>query len=307
MRDNKRRVKAQVKIKTAKTAGFCFGVRRAIELAEKTVRGKEKIYTLGPIIHNPQEINRLSTLGIKAVERPRGLKNETIIVRTHGIPAGLNEKLKQNCLTVVDATCPFVKRAQEIVKRLFAKGSQVIIVGDKTHPEVVGLVSYAKGNCRVVEKKTDLKKISLAAQVGVVCQTTQSPENFKEIMAEIRRRRPLAEAHNTICRATEDRQSDVRRLAKTVDVMIVVGGKNSGNTQRLAEIAREYVPTHHIETAAELKTAWLKNAIITGITAGASTPDWIIKDVQCRIRALVRAPLKGTFKYKEQYDGKHRH
>jgi 4-hydroxy-3-methylbut-2-enyl diphosphate reductase len=280
------RVKPKVSVKTAKTAGFCFGVRRAIELAEKTVKGKKKIYTLGPIIHNPQEIGRLAGLGIKVVERPRGLKNETIIVRTHGIPAGLNEKLKQNCLTVVDATCPFVKRAQEIVKRLFAKGFQVIIVGDKTHPEVVGLVSYAKGNCRVVEKKADLKKMVLSKQVGVVCQTTQSPENFREIMEEIRRRRPGAEAHNTICRATEDRQSDVRKLAKKVDVMVVVGGKNSGNTQRLAEIAREYVSTHHIEIAAELKLAWLKNAIIIGVTAGASTPDWIIRDVQRRIRAF---------------------
>jgi len=295
LRNNERQIKIKVKkktntktkIKTAKTAGFCFGVRRAIELAEKTVRGKKRIYTLGPIIHNPQEISRLSALGIKAVERPKGLKNETIIVRTHGIPAGLSEKLKNNCLTVVDATCPFVKRAQEIVKKLFAKGFQVVIVGDKTHPEVVGLVSYAKGNCRVVEKKSDLKNIALAKQVGVICQTTQSPENFSEIMAEIRRRRPQAEAHNTICRATDDRQSDVRRLAKTVDVMIVVGGKNSGNTKRLAQIAREYVSTHHIETALELKKAWLKNAIMVGITAGASTPDWIIKNVQRRIKALI--------------------
>jgi 4-hydroxy-3-methylbut-2-enyl diphosphate reductase len=296
LHNNKRQVKIKVKvknkanaktrIKTAKTAGFCFGVRRAIELAEKTVRGKDRIYTLGPIIHNPQEIGRLAVLGIKVVEKPHGLKNETIIVRTHGIPAGLNEKLKSHSLTVVDATCPFVKRAQEIVKRLFAKGFQVIIVGDKTHPEVVGLVSYAKGNCHVVERKADLTQIALARQVGVICQTTQSPENFREIMAEIRRRRPRAEAHNTICRATEDRQSDVRRLAKTVDVMIVVGGKNSGNTQRLAEIAREYVPTHHIETASELKTEWLKNAIIVGITAGASTPDWIIKDVQTHIKGI---------------------
>jgi len=273
-----------VKIKIAKSAGFCFGVRRAIDLAEKTVKEKKKIYTLGPLIHNPQEIKRLAYKGIKPVKSPGKLKKVTLILRTHGIPSSLRKRLEKRDLTLVDAACPFVKRAQEIVKELAGQDTeQIIIVGEKTHPEVVALVSYGRGKCVVVENKGDLKKIKLAGRVSVLSQTTQSPENFRSVISVLRNNRISVRSFDTICRATIDRQSAARGLAKKAEVMVVVGGKNSGNTRRLYQICRKYAKAYHIETANQLKKNWFKGAKTVGITAGASTPDWIIDEVKNKI------------------------
>jgi len=277
---------AGTKVSIASTAGFCFGVRRAINLAEETAKGKNKIYTFGPLIHNPQEVERLDRRGIKAVESVSRLKNVTLILRTHGIPARLRQKLKSGGLHLVDATCPFVKRAQDIVWKLAKKKRQVLIVGDKTHPEVVALVSYAGDNFNVVEKKSDIKKLVLSDHVGVVSQTTQTPENFNDIIECVRLKRPGAEIYNTICRATIDRQADAQRLAKKVDVMVVVGGKNSGNTRRLFEICRRYTRAYAVETADEIRSRWFKNVKSCGVTAGASTPDWIIRDIKSKVESI---------------------
>jgi 4-hydroxy-3-methylbut-2-en-1-yl diphosphate reductase len=262
-----------MKIKIAKSAGFCFGVRRAIDLADKTVKEKKKIYTLGPLIHNPQEVKRLARKGIKPVKSPGKLKKVTLILRTHGIPSNLRKTLEKKDLTLVDAACPFVKRAQEIVKKLAGTARQIIIVGEKTHPEVVALVSYGRGKCVVVENKDDLRKTKLADQVSVLSQTTQSPENFVNVISALKSSRVKVKSFDTICRATIDRQSAARGLAKKADVMIVVGGKNSGNTRRLYQICRRYTEAYHIETAKQLKNNWFKGAKTVGITAGASTPD----------------------------------
>lgn len=274
------------KIKIAKTAGVCFGVKRAIELAEKTAKGKTKVYTLGPLIHNPQEVNRLSKNGIKSIKSPWRLKNETLILRTHGIPLAFKKKLEMKKLHLVDAACPFVKRAQDIVRKLTQENYQVIIIGDKIHPEVTALVSYGLGKCEVVENKSDIKRIKLEKKVGIVSQTTQSKKNFDEIIAVLKKKRPNIKIFNTICKATVDRQTDASNVAKSVDLMIVVGGKNSGNTRRLYEICRTYAKTFHIETAKEIKPVWFKNAKTVGLTAGASTPDWIIKDVENKIKYI---------------------
>ena len=268
-----------MKIKIAKSAGFCFGVRRAVDLAGKTVKEKKKIYTLGPLIHNPQEIKRLESLGIKPVKTPGKLKNVTLILRTHGIPSGLRKRLEQKDLTLVDAACPFVKRAQEIVKELADTSGRIIIVGERTHPEVVALVSYGKGKCRVVENKKDLKGLKLSGNVAVLSQTTQTPENFKGIVAELKKSGVNVRSFDTICRATIDRQSEASSLAKKVDVMIVVGGNNSGNTRRLYQICRRFTRTYHIETANQLRKNWFEGKKTAGITAGASTPDWIVNNV----------------------------
>lgn len=276
-------------VAVAKSAGFCFGVRRAITLAEETARGeKKRIYTLGPLIHNPQEVRRLGRCGIRAVASPARLKDETLILRTHGIPAGLRERLAARHLTLVDATCPFVKRAQEIVKQFSAGDVQIILVGEKTHPEVVALVSYGKGKCVVVENLDDLKKVALGPSVAVVSQTTQTPENFATIIRYLKKRRRKLTVFNTICRATIDRQTAARTLARRVDAMVIVGGKNSGNTRRLAEICRAYTPTWHIETAAELRPRWFSGKRCAGITAGASTPDWIIHEVKDTITTILQ-------------------
>jgi 4-hydroxy-3-methylbut-2-en-1-yl diphosphate reductase len=276
-----------MQIKIAKSAGFCFGVRRAIDLADKTVKEKKKIYTLGPLIHNPQEVTRLARKGIRPVKSPGKLKKVTLILRTHGIPSNLRKTLEKKDLTLVDAACPFVKRAQEIVKKLAGRDSdRIIIVGEKTHPEVVALVSYGKRKCVVVENKNDLKKIKLAGRASVLSQTTQSPENFISVISELKRNGVSVKSFDTICRATIDRQSAASGLAKKADVMVVVGGKNSGNTRRLYQICRSFTRAHHIETANQLKKNWFKGAKTVGITAGASTPDWIIDEVKKQISAF---------------------
>lgn len=277
------------KITIAKSAGFCFGVRRAITLAEQTAGEKrQKIYTLGPLIHNPQEVKRLAQCGIREIKDPSRMPGATLILRTHGIPAALRGRLEKRCLALVDATCPFVKRAQDIIKDISRSEATVIIVGEKTHPEVVALVSYGQGKCRVVEKPSDLERLELAGPVSVVSQTTQTPANFNAVVRALKKRKIRVNAYNTICRATIDRQNAASRLARRVSVMIVVGGKNSGNTRRLAEICRAYAVTHLIETAGELKKAWFAGAATIGLTAGASTPDWIIQEVKCTIEGMLQ-------------------
>jgi 4-hydroxy-3-methylbut-2-enyl diphosphate reductase len=285
----KKNTKSMPKVVIAKSAGFCFGVRRAITLAEKTAQNKKGIYTLGPLIHNPQEVKRLEKNGVKSIADPRRLKDATLIIRTHGIPAPLMEKLQRQKLTIVDATCPFVKRAQDIVKRLHSEGCQVVIVGERTHPEVVALVSYGGPSCSVVESTAGLRTIKLLDKVGIVSQTTQTPDNFTTVLGAIKKARPGVKVFNTICRATMDRQTEAKSLAKRMDVMVVVGGKNSGNTRRLAEICGAYTRTYPIETAMELKNAWFHGARKIGITAGASTPDWIIKKVKDTIISITEA------------------
>ncbi|MGA2090287.1 MAG: 4-hydroxy-3-methylbut-2-enyl diphosphate reductase [Endomicrobiales bacterium] len=283
-----------MKVITAKSAGFCFGVRRAIELAEKTVQGKKRVYTYGPLIHNPQEVKRLAKAGIRSIEAHGRLRDATLIVRTHGIPQELREKLEQKKLCIVDATCPFVKRAQDIIKKLSADDVQIIIVGEKTHPEVVGLVSYCRHNGFVVDNRHDITKAKLGHKpVFVVSQTTQTPENFAAVVAEIRKTCRNVTTFNTICKATKDRQEAARQLARRVDVMIVIGGKNSGNTRRLAQICSACTPTHHIETEKELKAGWFTRAKNVGLTAGASTPDWIIDRVANAIGGKTDGRYKG--------------
>lgn len=275
-----------LKIRVAPTAGFCFGVRRAINLAENTVRGQEKIFTLGPLIHNPQEINRLAGKGIIPVDKPWRLRNKTLILRTHGIPAPFRPRLEKQKMHIVDATCPFVKRAQNIVEKLGKQQYQVLIVGEKSHPEVVGLVSYSAGNCNVVEKSSDLSKIELKKKICILSQTTQTPENFGNIIKSLKKLRPHAKVFKTICRATIDRQAEAKKLARSVDAMLVLGGKNSANTARLAQICGCYTKTYAIETADEVRGAWFKGIKSVGITAGASTPEWIIETVKKKIESI---------------------
>jgi len=272
-----------MKIIIADKAGFCFGVRRAVSIAEESVAKRKEIYTFGPLIHNPQEIVRLESIGVKTLDKPNSKKGSVLVIRTHGIPDGLAEKIKAKGVKLVDATCPFVKRAQEIVKDLSDKGYQVIIAGDREHPEVKALTSYGGKFCRVVENAAEVKKIKLKDKIGVISQTTQDPYNFKEIVECIKKHSPSAKTHNTICRATIDRQESARKLAKKVDLLIVVGGKNSGNTRRLYEIASEIVKTKWIETQNEIKPQWFVGVKTVGITAGASTPHWIIEEVKNKI------------------------
>jgi 4-hydroxy-3-methylbut-2-enyl diphosphate reductase len=279
-----------LKIKVAKNAGFCFGVRRAIEIAEKTLKNKSKVYTLGPIIHNPQEVKRLEKQGIKSLKSVSRIRDGYVILRTHGIPFDLHKKLNENKnINVIDSTCPFVKRAQDVVKELSnnetAENLNIIIVGEKIHPEVVALVSYGNKKCVVIETPQEAKMFKGSKNLSIVSQTTQTSENFNNIVNILSTNYNIT-VYNTICRATLDRQQSAEELACSVDLMIVIGGKNSGNTTRLAQICSCKTRTCHIETFKDLKKSWFKNISTVGLTAGASTPDWIIKDVEIKVKEI---------------------
>jgi len=275
-----------VKITIAKSAGFCFGVKRAIDLAQDIASKNSDVYTFGPLIHNPQEVARLEKENIKVVEDYSKIEKGVLVLRTHGIPLDIYENLsKKENIKIVDAACPFVKKAQDIIKELSKDSEQIVIVGEKKHPEVVALVSYGKGKCLVVEDKNDVKNVKKTDIIYIVSQTTQSPKKFEEIVNEISKISQV-KVFNTICRATFDRQSAAAKLAKEVDVMIVIGGKNSGNTTRLYQICSNITKTYHIEDVDEIEPAWFDKVETVGITAGASTPDWIIENIKRRIKEI---------------------
>ncbi len=275
-----------VKITIAKSAGFCFGVKRAIDLAEDIASKNKEVYTFGPLIHNPQEVSRLEKENIKVVEDYSKIEKGVLVLRTHGIPLDIYENLsKKENIKIVDAACPFVKKAQDIIKELSKDSEQIVIVGEKKHPEVVALVSYGKGKCLVVEDIKDVKNVKKTDIIYIVSQTTQSPKKFEEIVNEISKISQV-KVFNTICRATFDRQSAAEKLAKEVDVMIVIGGKNSGNTTRLYQICSNITKTYHIENVDEIEKSWFDNVREVGITAGASTPDWIIENIKRRIKEV---------------------
>ncbi len=274
-----------MEIKVAASSGFCFGVKRAIDLAEKIAETNKEVYTFGPIIHNPQEVGRLEQKNIRVIEDYSKIEKGVLVLRTHGIPLDIYNKLseKKN-IKLIDATCPFVKRAQDIVKELSSDKNteQIVIVGEKAHPEVVAVVSYGNGKCLVVEDKNDVKNVKKTDIIYIVSQTTQSQKKFDEIVEEISKISKV-KVFNTICRATFDRQSAAEKLAKEVDVMIVIGGKNSGNTTRLYQICTAITKAYHVENVDEIKKDWFNNVAKVGITAGASTPDWIIESIKKKI------------------------
>ncbi len=270
----------------AKNLGFCSGVRRAISLAQSIpTRDSKKrtvatpVYTLGPLIHNPQEIGRLERLGIKAISGLNQIKTGTLIVPSHGLPQPILKKIEKTRLKLIDATCPFVKRAQLLAKSLHEKGYHVIIAGQKSHPEVISLLSFANGEASVVETLGDVEKINTSKKIGVISQTTQSVESFEKIVKKLKIKIKKPKIHNTICKETSQRQKEAKRLAEKSDLMIVIGGKNSANTTRLCNICKKVTRTYHIELPEELRPGWFNKKGVVGITSGTSTPDWIIKSV----------------------------
>lgn len=271
----------------AKRAGFCFGVKRATQMAFEAAGKEQKTFTLGPIIHSPQVVQKLEEMGVGVVKDLTGVQDGTVIIRSHGVLASEMEEAQRKQLEVVDATCPFVKKAQEHVKYLSDAGYDVLVVGDADHPEVQGIVSYGKEKVYVVASGDEVKKLPKMGKMGVVAQTTQSFDNLKSVVTECLRRGGEVRVFNTICDATAVRQQEATELAQQVDCMVVIGGFNSANTRRLSEICTEIQPrTHHIETASELKAEWFKGADRVGVTAGASTPKWIIDEVMARLEEI---------------------
>lgn len=276
-----------MKVILAKQAGFCFGVKRATQMAFEAAGKDQKTYTLGPIIHSPQVVGKLEELGIHALDSLKGLDSGTIIIRSHGVEMKeISEALQKN-LDIVDATCPFVKKAQDHVKSLSEAGYGVVVVGDADHPEVQGIVSYGGDRVYVVASGEDARSLPRMKKIGVVAQTTQSFENLKNVVCECLQRSGEIRVYNTICDATAVRQEEAKKLAGQVDCMLVVGGFNSANTHRLFEVCAELQPrTYQIETAAEIDPSWFEGAERVGVTAGASTPKWIIDEVVNKIEQL---------------------
>ncbi len=277
-----------MKIHIARTAGFCMGVRRAVEMVlDAPAKHKKPIYTYGPLIHNPQVLSLLEEKGITVLNEIPDAGRGTVLIRAHGVPPEARSQLEAAGFTVIDATCPRVIKVQRIIQKHAAEGSEVIIIGDRDHPEVIGLLGYAGNRGHVVGGLSDLKALPPYDRAIIVAQTTQNTRLFEEIRSWAADHRPDYRIFETICDSTERRQAEVKRLAESVDALVVVGGRNSGNTQRLAEIARESgKPAQHVETEEDLSIEPFRSARRIGITAGASTPNWIIRRIYRSLETL---------------------
>lgn len=277
-----------MKVVIAKKAGFCMGVRRAVDLTLDLVNREENISTFGPLIHNPQVLEVLRDKGVGILKQIPKAASGTVIIRAHGVPPTQKEELRQSGLTVKDATCPRVLKVQAIIGKHRKQGKTTVIVGDKNHAEVDGLMGYAGPDCQVVSSEAEAGALTMTRPYIVVSQTTQDARVFEAITAIITARCPGGEVFNTICDSTHLRQEEVRKLCEQVEAVVVVGGKTSANTTRLAEIAAGLGrPVFLIESEEELEVAALRKFDCVGVTAGASTPTWMINRV---VRALEAMP-----------------
>lgn len=269
-----------MEIKIAENCGFCFGVKRAVQMALEAADSDRESYTLGPIIHNPQVVGKLADKGVVSVDTLQDIPEGTVIIRSHGVGPAVYEEAKCRGLDVIDATCPHVKKAQRDAASVVEEGMKLVILGEKDHPEVKSINLWSGNKAIIVETEENAKNLPIVEKMGVVVQTTFSQFKFQSIIDILETKSKNLKVFKTICTATQERQSSAVALAKEVDLMIVIGGKNSGNTTRLAEVCRDVgCTTYHIETATELQLAWFKDTQTVGVTAGASTPDWIIKEV----------------------------
>ncbi len=275
-----------MKIIVAKRAGFCFGVKRAIDIAFKLAETvKDGVYSYGPLIHNPQVIEKLKNEGVQQTDDIRGKDIKTLIIRTHGVSPEIYEEISRKGCDLVDATCPFVKKAQKYVQTLRNEGYQILIVGDREHPEVQSLLGFAGEEAVVVN--IDGQVPPLTRKVGVIVQTTQPLEALRKVACQVISYVKELKVYNTICNSTTLRLEETEKLSKMVDLMIVVGGKNSANTTQLTVLSRSICDkVYHIETADEIRRAWFRGVEKTGVTGGASTPQWIIDEVVKKIQEI---------------------
>ena len=285
-----------VQIEVAKQAGACYGVERALKMvreaaanAQREGQSQAEVHTLGPLIHNPQVVAELEAQGVTVVESPAQEAGSTLVMRTHGVTPQVEQAAHDAGVQVLDATCPYVKKAHVAAERLAREGYQVIIVGEKGHPEVEGTLGHAP-EALVINDADELQGVEVARRVGVVVQTTQTRACLEAVVAQLLGMAEETRVINTICDATTERQNAAAELASRADAMVVIGGRNSANTTHLAEICEAHCPkTHHIETADELDVAWFTGAKLIGITAGASTPGEQIDSVRTRIEELINA------------------
>jgi len=262
--------------------GFCFGVKKSVKLAKNALKArKNNLYMLGSIINNPQIIEYFIKRGVKIIDNldevPEG---NTVITRAHGISPTMLKKAYQKNLSVVDTTCPYVRKVQMIARYLCDKDYFLVVYGDKKHPEVLSLLDTIQNNALVINSVPDAEKIGLKKKIGFISQTTKNIYDFFKLSSALLDRAEELRVFNTICKSTTERQKSVLELTKEVDIILVIGGKKSANTIRLAEIGRNQgVKTYHIETKNQLKYKWFHPEDKVGITSGASTPDWVTNEV----------------------------
>lgn len=276
----------------AKRAGFCPGVKRAIDkVLELEAAGKKPVYTIGPLIHNKQVTDMLALKQISAIDVPEQAtdKSGVLVIRAHGITPQFQAQVQASGMEVVDATCPLVKHAQNIIEQFAQKGYYTVIVGDREHAEVIGLMGYTHGKGLVVSGPEEAAQLPHFDQVNVVSQTTQKESVFYQTAQEIKKHAAVCQISNTICQPTKDRQKETIEQAQNADLVIVVGGKHSANTTRLALLCQGLAPAvQHVETENELNQSLIQAAGRIFITAGASTPDWVIERVAARVKQIVK-------------------
>ena len=276
----------------AKTAGFCFGVKRAVEqVYEQIEKAKKPVYTYGPIIHNEFVVKDLEEKGVRVLnteEELAALKDGIVIIRSHGVGKHIYELLEAHHITVVDATCPFVKKIHRIVEKQTAEGRRVLIVGSEDHPEVQGIKGWGDERTKVIENMDDFRRLELPEdeKLCIVSQTTFNYKKFQDLVEKISKTRYDITVLNTICNATQERQVEAMRIASQVDVMLVIGGKHSSNTQKLYDICRkECKNTYYIQTLGDFNPECISSVRSVGITAGASTPNNIIEEVHTKCQS----------------------
>jgi 4-hydroxy-3-methylbut-2-enyl diphosphate reductase len=281
---------AKIKVKKARQLGSCFGVRRAIKIIDKAAKEYPEIATLGPIVHNRLVVTKLSETGVKVINELDQVQDRVIAIASHGAPPQLLTQIQARKLQVIDTTCPIVRSAQKAAKKLADAGFRVIIFGEATHPEVKGLLGWAGNNAVATLKGAEVANLELPPRLGIISQTTQSQSKFVKFCNDvIQAVFPAVQEIrivNTLCQETQKRQQAAVELAGRSDLMIVVGGHNSANTQLLAEVCSSLVETHLIETAAEIEKGWLSGKQHVGVTAGASTPDEAIEEVVLKLESL---------------------
>lgn len=277
-----------MKVMRARYAGACYGVLRALEMAKEAATSKEPVYTLGPLIHNPQVVQTLEKQGVFEASTLDAIECGTVVIRSHGVVPRIKQQALDQGLTVVDATCPHVALAQKAAAQLAREGQYVVVVGEAGHPEVEGLRAYAQeagGRVVVVANAEELPH-SIEPPVGVVVQTTQSKEVLDDVAEALEQRSLTPDVKNTICFATRQRQEAADELSRTCDVFVVIGGRNSSNTTRLYDIGKANCSaSYHIESPDELDVAWFKGCEIVGVCAGASTPEDQIEAVIERLES----------------------
>jgi 4-hydroxy-3-methylbut-2-enyl diphosphate reductase len=283
-----------MEIVLAESLGFCMGVKRAVDMAYRAIEKNpgEPVVTLGPLIHNTQEIERLQRDGIRVADQSDLPTSGTVIIRAHGVAPQAYDELKSRGLRIMDGTCPYVRYSQRKAIELHRDGYTVVIVGDKDHPEIRGILGYIHDQGYAVKTVDEVRALPPLQKIGVIAQTTISPRKYQLVIDALRERAPEVKVCETICDATEENQKAVRSLSREVDLLLVIGGRHSANSNKLVEAAREHCPASFlIETSSEIDPATLRGVRRVGVSAGASTPDWMIQQVVERLRRLaVEAP-----------------